>query len=799
MVKVKVYCPKDEQGKLQQLMKIDASYDEFIIADVDRTQLRSLKRKYPVEDMSKSNLIRLKNKNIDLTAKTRRDKGALLRRQGKQLSKGAHHYIVRFVGPIKKEWLDSITKIGGIPSEPLPNFSYIFEMDQKTLSRVSKFSYVTWIGHYDAAYRIAPSVLDRASNPDTKQDTKKLIRKFDRPSDAGKRTKFGKMTEGLTKIIPNKYSITFFSDKNLKDARHLITKNGIKIVDKPSNNRIIIDLHKSKKDAKEVLSNLAMIHGVKEIQDVKVRKLFNNIAAKVMNADYVYSSLRLTGKGEIIGIADTGLDSGDAQTIHPDFRGRIKELRSYPINSVYDGSLIKNAGSNDGVKDTSSGHGTHVAGSVLGDGSSSVASKDKDIVKGIAYEAKLLFQAVEQWMNWTDEARVYWLKNYGTHPPEFGLYGLPTNIAELFKDAYTKGCRIHTNSWGGGDPGIYDEQCQDLDKFVWEHKDFTILFAAGNDGTDANFDGKIDFGSVTSPGTAKNCITVGASENERTEFISEKYGGVEWWPDNYPLPPIRNDPMTDNAGGDIVAFSSRGPTADGRIKPDVVAPGTFILSTRSRYIATNNTGWAKYPKNKDYFFMGGTSMATPLVAGACAILRQYLRKKKKMSRPSAALIKATLIHGAERLNYRYSADLRKGHYDMEQGWGLVNLKSSINPQSGKVKFFDAKKGLKTGESNILKIVVASSSIPLKVTMVYSDFPGPTIINNLNLVVTDPTGKRYNGNVFEEPFDSRFDITNNVETIFIKEPKKGEYTIEVIGSNIAEKSQDFALVYSGGLK
>jgi hypothetical protein len=192
-------------------------------------------------------------------------------------------------------------------------------------------------------------------------------------------------------------------------------------------------------------------------------------------------------------------------------------------------------------------------------------------------------------------------------------------------------------------------------------------------------------------------------------------------------------------------------------------------------------------------------MATPLVAGGCAILRQYLREKKKIPRPSAALIKATLIHGAERMRYRYSADLRKGKYDMEQGWGLVNLKRSINPQFGKVNFFDEKNGLQTGESKSLKIVVSSPNIPLKVTMTYSDYPGPSIINNLNLVVTDPNRKRYHGNVFESPFDSRLDTTNNVETIVIEEPIKGEYIIEVVGSNIAENSQDFALVYSGGLE
>jgi hypothetical protein len=110
---------------------------------------------------------------------------------------------------------------------------------------------------------------------------------------------------------------------------------------------------------------------------------------------------------------------------------------------------------------------------------------------------------------------------------------------------------------------------------------------------------------------------------------------------------------------------------------------------------------------------------------------------------------------------------------------------------------DVKKDLKTGQTEAFNIEVNEPGVPLKVTMVYSDYPGPTIINNLNLVVTDPNGKRYNGNVFEEPFDSSLDTINNVESVIISNPINGNYKIEVIGANVVHQSQEFALVYSGG--
>jgi serine protease AprX len=80
-------------------------------------------------------------------------------------------------------------------------------------------------------------------------------------------------------------------------------------------------------------------------------------------------------------------------------------------------------------------------------------------------------------------------------------------------------------------------------------------------------------------------------------------------------------------------------------------------------------------------------------------------------------------------------------------------------------YIDQKGGLKTGEVAAFETEINGSNVPFKVTMVYSDYPGPGLINNLNLVVTDPNGKRYHGNIFEEPLDSRLDTVNNIEVVF----------------------------------
>jgi hypothetical protein len=253
---------------------------------------------------------------------------------------------------------------------------------------------------------------------------------------------------------------------------------------------------------------------------------------------------------------------------------------------------------------------------------------------------------------------------------------------------------------------------------------------------------------VTPPGTAKNCITVGASENRRLEFDRQTYG--RWWPQDYPVAPFWTDPMADDPE-QVAAFSSRGPTRDHRVKPDLVAPGTFVLSTRST--------------------------------------------RRGVRRPSAALLKAALVAGATRLpGYSGPAAL----FDPHQGFGRANLEAVLAPGApATARFLDVRPGLRTGESWPVAIEALSDASPLRVVLAYSDFPGPALVNNLNLVLHAPSGAWRAGNqAAGQP--QTLDNRNNVEVVHVTAPGRGRWRIEVVGSSVPEGPQPFALVILGHL-
>jgi serine protease AprX len=478
---------------------------------------------------------------------------------------------------------------------------------------------------------------------------------------------------------------------------------------------------------------------------------------KVMKPESAYDR-GLTGAGQIVAFADTGLDTGDLSTLLPDFQGQVK------------GGFAVGLGGNSWGDPQN--HGTHVAGSIAGSGASS-----NRLIRGTGFGAKLVAQGM-----WSDM-----MNNI-----------MPPTIPKLFEGAYKEGARIHSDSWGAPNSnGRYDNWAALADGWIFQNPDFLPVFAAGNDGADKNKDGVIDEGSLSSPGSAKNVLTVGASKNFLQEGgIQRKMIELRNGKDKWGVEPIASSMLSEDEKG-MAAFSSRGPAADGRIKPEVVAPGTNIVSARSKHPnAKPENSWGVYDDN--YLYMGGTSMATPLTAGAMAVVRQMLVQKLGTESISAALMKATISNTAEDLfpgqfGFRNSGQEQPtARPNNHQGWGRVNLD---NLAGANLIVLDQKVGLKTGEAYSTKVQKGAN--PLKITLAYSDAPASanaakTLVNNLDLVVVGPGGEQYfpNGK-------NAADSVNNMEQIDIASGS-GSFEVKVLGTNIPQGkngAQPFALVIS----
>lgn len=540
------------------------------------------------------------------------------------------------------------------------------------------------------------------------------------------------------------------------------------------------------------LQDLATIDEIRTIEKVRKRVLYNNIARGIMNAEVIINSTPYQGDGQLVAVADTGFDKGNTTgDVHPAFTSRVARLYPRGKADAADPEYLDDFGNHHG------GHGTHVCGSVLGDGDAPTVGGR---IQGTAPRAKLVMQAIAD---------------------ENGNLILPNDLGELFNEPYSKdGARIHTNSWGlpfQTQQIQYDDSAEDIDTYIWEHKDMTICFAAGNDGRDPGGDGVIDARQIGSEAVAKNCITVGASENLRTNetLIYANFDGTG---NKFPSDPIKNDLIANDPEG-MAAFSSRGPSKEGRIKPDVTAPGTMILSTRARSLSLQVASSA----DPNWAFMSGTSMATPLVAGCLAVLRETLEKNGVQS-PPAALLKALLINGAVDMQGQYQKKDVGPSPNSINGWGRVNLANSVilpnatgdSPLSG----LGSGGPLSEGDEERFTIQVPTklppppktpgpndqvplgivpngdnqpSGIRFKITMVWSDPPGPLLQNNLNLIVKAANGEERHGNMGT---DTGFDTRNNVEQVSWPNIPPGpvEFTVRCASTTRDDQSQDYSFAW-----
>lgn len=593
-----------------------------------------------------------------------------------QLDASSKLLIIQLDGPIQEEWKEELEKAGAELGDYIPDYAFVARVaDKKDRKQILELSFVKRVTPFYPAYKLAPEL---AKDLDSKKQQKIVVIGFDHKDDVSRTLK--KLSSKIDNVqsTPSKHIAT-------------LSASGNEIEKLLESDEVIAILPEQKK------------------------QLFNDVAAGIIKSDKL-TSTGYTGKNQIVGVADSGLDTGDVNDIHPDFIGRIKEIIAVGRKDTDDSS-------------DPNGHGTHVAGSILGTGKASDGE-----IKGLAPEAKLVFHAMD------DENQE-----------------LQGDLYEMWEEAYQLGARIHSNSWGAPVNGEYAYFSYQADQFLWDYKDMTVLVSAGNEGEEGNQ-------TIGSPATAKNVITVGASENYRPDY---EYGG---------------NPSDDIS--EIAPFSSRGPTMDGRIKPDIVAPGTFILSTRSS-LAPDDHFWM--PFDDHYAFMGGTSMATPVLAGGTAQVRQFLQEKG-VTKPSGALLKSMLLTGADDLGIPL----------IYQGFGRANLQSTIQ-----TTFVDETKGLQTGGSTTYTVDVTDTSKPFVVSLAWTDYPASlvtdeSLVNNLNMVVTSPSGGVYNGNdMFDPPYNDEVDDINNVEQIFAKS-EKGKWKVIVTGANIVYGPQPYAISTNGKL-
>ncbi len=465
----------------------------------------------------------------------------------------------------------------------------------------------------------------------------------------------------------------------------------------------------------------------------------------------------ITGTGQLVAIADSGLDDdmcyfrnsgssaeiAQAQTPALPGTGTIdltKKVAAYyvlPQATAYDGNALCNGR-------PESYHGTHVTGSVLGDNYvtlSSPTSGGHDTGDGMAPNAQVIFQDAASEVTGC-------------------LSGLGNDFHLIWQQAYDAGARVHSNSWGADAQGEYTGDSRLIDEIMYDREDMLVLFANGN-GT--------YFGTVLSPATAKNCLAVGATSN----------GAV--------------------GANTIAAFSSKGPTADGRIKPDVVAPGESIVSAAGDASHASDNCGAK--------LLSGTSMATPTVAGGATLLRQYFtdgfypsgaKTAADTLNPSAALLKAAVVNGAVDVAYTTQATMLNGlnpWYD--QGFGRIQLDnvaffSTPSRDARRTRLWDKWKaaGLVTGEADEYALQVAAGQ-PLKVALAWTDpeasgLAATTLVNNLDLEVVSPSGSTYRGNVFaggQSVVGGSGDLRNTVEVVFLTAPIAGTWNLRVRGTSI----------------
>ncbi|MFA1610051.1 GLUG motif-containing protein [Halobellus rubicundus] len=407
------------------------------------------------------------------------------------------------------------------------------------------------------------------------------------------------------------------------------------------------------------------------------------------------------GEGVRVGIIDTGIDSD-----HPHFSG-INIIDSYD----WAGCDVDPEAPYTGIDND---HGTHVAGTVAGEG-----THEGRTLTGVAPEATLVISRI------FNDTGGFEVNNCGN------IIG--PGYDDLYNKVEQAGATIISNSWGHDSGGGYDQGAHSTDEWANNHPDTLVLFSGGNYGDDSEEYGIVE--NVTSPGLAKNALTVGSSLDGSSEF--EPYGVAS-----------RLGEVSDSNNLDL--------PVDGRTKPDVVAPGEYITAPV-----------VSPPGASEYGTKAGSSMAAPHVAGVAAMYKQAYPEA------GAAEIKAAIIGTTHpvrnRLNYA-------------SGYGGTNVHNAIynNSYESTANRFSGSLTRVADETDVYSFSVSPNAERVVVSTTWLDpessiSSSDTLVNDIDVCVgpvDDPSKYCADGD------------TNNVRKISIQDPEStGDWQITVDGNGI----------------
>ncbi|MBT4540999.1 S8 family serine peptidase [Candidatus Woesearchaeota archaeon] len=665
---------------------------EYEILTIDSSEIENINSKLIEQDFQVNPIL---INNLEITPN--KQEMQLLERSKQQ------YFILQLIGPVKQEWKQILETVNVKFFDYIPEFSYKVKVHPKQIPEILKLKFVANIVEYKPELKI----------PTQTQQT---------------------IEESKDKEVINLYIQTFEESAALQSLLDQVAESYYK--ESP-----LIYHVKVKKAYIHYITNINQVEIIEELQPLTIT---NDYSSDIVEVDPTASILNLDGSGQIVGIIDSGVDTGvDANTegdIHLDLDNRINSI--YTISNVVCIIYGKSCTSADDLN----GHGTHTSGSILGNGSASNSQ-----YRGTAYNANLSFYAAGD----DDGSRSIYIASLDS---------------TMIQTSYDDGARIHSDSWGSSTTEYSTGLAKRMDSFMWDNKDILIVTSAGNDGSSLQ--------TVRDPGTAKNVLTVGASQSNRS--------GSGYGTNINSLP----------------SFSSRGPANDNRTKPDVVAPGTNIISTRSSKLSggTQSCNGA-LAGNNNYSTCSGTSMSAPLTAGYVALVRENFIENINYQTPRSSLIKAMIINGAQDIGYGIPSN--------HSGWGRINLTNTLTPPYPKFfKYIDNTTGFSgSNQYTTHNIEIINTSSELKFTLVWTDYESTSsaaknLVNDIDLIITSPNGSVYYGNNFEWPYNISQDRLNNVEQLILNstngEIETGTYTINISAFSISNTNQDYSIIISGGV-